>query len=128
MNRSKSQKLFYYQNPGVYNKKYAELVSTEEKTVRILKDFPETRNSDTELMFQFWYMFDNMSFSPAVAIAQKKLGSITPAETITRCRRYIQNELGLFLPTDEKVLENRKISSLAVKDWACSKVRMSWDA
>lgn len=44
------------------------------------------------------------------------LRSIASFETITRCRREVQNGLGLFLPTDPKVLLRRRIRQEAVSE------------
>lgn len=45
----------------------------------------------------------------------KDLGRVSSFETITRCRRHVQNTLGLWLPTDLDVALKRRIREDSVR-------------
>ena len=116
MKRSLKEKLFYYSQPGIYKKKIEELSECEEKVVWLFAKFPHLRDCDKCLLFEYWKCVDD--FYPQFLRDKEIIHKLTPAETITRIRRYIQNDLGLFLPTDSDVIKAREISELAVSDWA----------
>jgi len=118
MKRTIQQKIFYYSQDGLYKRKLEELENAEEKVAYILHHNVKSRNSDTELILLYW-----QSEGLYVNDFEMYYSNITPAETITRCRRHIQNDLNLYLPTDEEVIRARSISAEAVKEWALNKVK-----
>jgi len=78
---------------------------------RILENYPETTNCDNLLCLKFWdetrqieLNEDNNRF--IITILKKNIKNLTPAETITRCRRQLNAE-GIGLPTDESVYNKR---------------------
>jgi hypothetical protein len=114
MKRTKQQKIFYYTHHKIYSKKLNELHTTEEKVIKLLKENPHYRNCDKCLIMAFWFLVDGYNMQ----LDARTIHKLTPAETITRCRRYIQNDLFLFLPTDDEVKERREISQEAVREWS----------
>ena len=114
MRRTQEQKLFYYQQPGIYGKKIEELEETEVKVVRLLHDYPHYRNCDKCLIMGFWVLVDNFKG----VLSSDIIHGLTPAESITRARRIIQNDLGLFLPDDPDIIMARGICESAVRNWS----------
>lgn len=110
------EKIFFYTHPGLYKRKLEELRDTEQKVVWILNKYPSTRDSDQKLLFLFWQLNDNFTGVEDV--------ELTPAETITRCRRKINYDYGLYLPLNPAILEGRKISALVVREWALNRTKM----
>jgi len=123
MRRSIKQKIFYYTHPKLYQMMISSLKKTEEKVIWILKHFPETRNSDNLLLFMYWDKCDGLDADNF--LDEAVITKLTPSESITRCRRNIQNTYGMFLPTEESVLEEREIKQEAVRDWAIQEQKMS---
>lgn len=63
----------------------------DQEVKRVLRDYPETRDSDTELIFQVWEVY-GLELTPE----QKSIAKAIPkTESITRCRRKLQ-EQGLY--------------------------------
>jgi len=52
----------------------------------------------------------------SLPLANLKL--MTPSDSITRCRRKIQNEENRFWPTDPKVAKARNINMESWREWA----------
>ncbi len=78
----------------------------------VLRDDPRTRNSDTWLIFE---TLRAMGFK--VYIDFKQLKDMPSLETISRSRRYIQNEEGNYL-SDKGVEEQRQeLEKLNRKAW-----------
>lgn len=63
-----------------------------DRILKILEDKPATRNSDTELMLETWASF-GLYLSKEQA---ELLKSLPKLESITRARRTIQNDMGLY--------------------------------
>ena len=115
MRRKKEEKIFLYSQAKIFESKVRELENVEEQVVWLLHHYPKTRNSDLILLFKFWNFVEKLHCSD---LGDSFILTLTPAETITRCRRHIQNDLGLFLPTHESVIEVRNICQEAVRSWA----------
>ena len=111
MARTREESIFYYTSIP-YNKKIKELNRVKEKTAWILANYPFTRNSDKALIYQYWRIADEIE-----EVNEENFDELTIAESITRSRRYIQNDLNLYLPTDEEIIAGRRISEQAVRDW-----------
>ncbi len=123
MKRSLKEKIFYYSQSGLYRKKIESLRECEEKVIWLLAKYSHLRDCDKCLLFNYWAFVDGLDVLAGTTINTFSLNrelvhKLTPAETITRIRRYIQNDLGLFLPTDPDVIKAREISELDVHDWA----------
>jgi len=119
MRRTKQEKIFYYSQSGIYKKKLLELENTEQKVIWLLKYYPHLRDCDLCLIKYFHCQVDQWQGG----LLKEDIHSLTPEETITRCRRYIQNTLGLYLPTQEEVIEARKINEVAVRNWAINNLK-----
>ena len=113
MKRTREEKLFYYSQPGLYNKKIEELETAEEQVLHLLKHDPELRNDDTLLLFAYWRQIDGYKGE----LDQETLKGLTNFETIRRVRQKIQNEYYKFLPTKEDIIESRKICQKAIEAW-----------
>lgn len=126
MRRTDKQKKFYYSQPGLYEKKIEELREVEETVVWLLEKHVHARDCDKCLIWLYWALKDDISITPiktaAVYIDTTVIHRLTSPGTITRCRRKIQNDLGMFLPTDEEVREGRNITEQAYKDWATNRM------
>lgn len=80
-----------------------------DRILKILEDKPATRNSDTELMLETWASF-GLYLSKEQA---ELLKSLPKLENITRARRTIQNDLGLY-KASERIQKARmtKVSTI----------------
>jgi hypothetical protein len=114
MKRTREQKLFYYKATGIYTRKIQELETAEERVCWLFKYKEHLRNCTKCLIFNFWYHCD---FFRGGKITKDVVHGLTPPESITRAARHIQNDLGLWLPTEPSEIEARKISAQAVHDW-----------
>lgn len=96
-----------------------------DKVEYCLKNFPETRNSDVKLTNCIWVKFFNSYLLKVEDYCSNGLSQIHYAVKLTdlyeipredHIKRYRArfNERGLYLPTDEKVLKQRK---LLQKSW-----------
>lgn len=112
--RNKQQKLLYYVRPKFYDKLLNELEEVEEKVCWLLAKYKHFRNCDTCLLFYYWREVENWN----CLIVENIIHRLTAAETITRVRRYIQNDLHLWLPTDSEVILKRDIKKNVMCDWA----------
>lgn len=73
----------------------------DERVGLVLRDYPETRDSDTELVLRFWRRFQPETlnaWSPNRSL--DVLHDLERVDSITRSRRRIQNDLRLFEPTE----------------------------
>jgi len=101
MKKTIQQKLFYYDKANVHLRKIEELEKAEHKVMWLLRNMPHLRDCDKCLINNFWFKTEyTLSFHDRTA-----------AETITRSRRFIQNELKLCR-ADELVTEKRKEKQL----------------
>lgn len=79
----------------------------------VLRVMPMTRNSDVELTIQIWKLYRKefiVELSDGTeAVRLKDLFELPREDNVKRCRAKIQNEEGLYLPTDQAVAEARGI-------------------
>ena len=78
-----------------------ELIETHKDRVReLLSKYPQARDDDTVLYFMFAREYTNlMGFrveSPGQFANRVLRSEMPPSETLSRCRRKIQNEEGLY--------------------------------
>lgn len=82
------------------------------KILHCLEKYPQTRNSDIDLTTKVWYEFHNshlISINGKEYVSVLDLFELPREDHIKRIRAKIQNEQHLFLPTDEKILKQRKL-------------------
>lgn len=120
MKRTKQEKIFYYTMAGLYLKIINTLETLEEKICWLLKRYPKLRNSDRLLVFYYWIIADKFKGE----LVDETILKLTPAESITRIRRLIQNELNLFLPTEPTVREARDIAEKTWTEWIIKEKEM----
>lgn len=80
-----------------------------ENVVKLLEKHPNLRNDDTDLVIMYWKSFDKVNL-------QKPDYPITSPRTITRIRQKLQSK-GYFLPTDQKVIEERRKQKVRIRTW-----------
>lgn len=108
----------YLEEGNVYVKKIDSLIIAEEKVAWLMHRFPKLRDNDKLLIFYYWKHMDGFEGY----LDDQRILSLTSSGTITRVRRRIQNEYGLFLPKNEEVIRARKISQTAVRDWSVNRI------
>lgn len=89
--------------------------STRDKVETILRDYPDTRNSDKLLLKKFWEIFDARLFITNEAGAWlhvDQISNLTSAESIRRHRQMIQLD-GKYMATDG-VINNRRVKARKV--------------
>jgi hypothetical protein len=90
--------------------------NTEELVKQVLEEDVEARNNDKWLILMIWQKMQGIK----VFIPYQQVNDLIPAETITRCRRKIQNTNGEYLPTDPDVIKKRNIKQAAILNWVRS--------
>jgi len=88
-----------------------EIQKIKDVVEEILKEDTRARNSDTWLIFQ---TLRAMGFN--IFIDFKQLREMPSFETITRSRRYIQNNEGKYL-SDEQMIKLRKEQEIKHKEY-----------
>jgi len=91
------------------------LVKVKDKVKYILEKYPEARNDDRYL----WLMYVR-EFEPELSkyiryIPYNVLKNTISFETLRRTRQKIQNEEGLYLPTDPSVIKRRRRMESAMR-------------
>ncbi|HYO56358.1 hypothetical protein [Archangium sp.] len=71
----------------------------EQRVCIILRDFPETRDSDTALLIRYWRRFQPDTLLEWKPLELEALFELEKVESISRARRHIQNDLNLFQAT-----------------------------
>lgn len=87
--------------------------SIKNKVEAILREYPNTRNSDHLLLATYWQMFDRELIANNEAgdwIHISKVPELTSPESIRRYRQIIQGE-GKYLATDTVIKGRRKKAS-----------------
>jgi hypothetical protein len=110
--RTRDEKIFFYSQRTIYDRKIDEFDNSEIRVAWLLFHYVHLRNCDKCLIHYYWSFVDGLK-----EIDSSTIHGLTPAETITRCRRHIQNDLGFFLPSEQDVIDARSISQDAVRDW-----------
>lgn len=83
-----------------------ELKTTKQKVIYLLENYPLTRNNDFYLQLMFLRVFSNI---PIPYIEWEDIKEFSgKLESVRRVRQKIQNDDGMFLPTEEKVLARRR--------------------
>lgn len=80
----------------------------------LLRTKPETRNSDITLMIEVWQTYYSSYLKKGstgeVGVWLKDLYDLPREDNIKRIRAHFQNDLNLYLPSDEKVAIQRRIN------------------
>lgn len=98
--------------PTVHDLTQLEFPAAKALVRKHLTEFPNTRNSDKELMWRIWVKHQKLLIQDLEDFFKG-----LSAETITRARREIQNDEGVLLPTLAGVLVRRRIKESAIKDY-----------
>jgi hypothetical protein len=75
------------------------IATIEQRVCTILRDFPETRDSDTALLIRYWRRVQPDILLEWKPLELEALFELEKIESISRARRHIQNDLGLFQAT-----------------------------
>lgn len=92
-------------------------MNLKDKILFCLERYPETRNSDILLTRAVWYEFHNsklFEMNGKKAVLLESLMDLPREDHVKRIRAKIQNEEKRFLPTDLKILKQRK---LLAEEW-----------
>lgn len=106
-----------------------ELKHYKEKVLTILRDNENARNNDGSLYAYFiqkyckQYIVPDANGDPGVPL--KNFRHLPPMETLGRCRRIIQNDNNLYLPTLASVRKERRIKE---QNWREAEVREAKNA
>lgn len=79
-----------------------------DKVAFVLNYYPQSRNSDVELAYNFWNQFENETFDDG-KINKRQMFNLTKITSLTRARAKIQNEYKLFLADIEVRKYRRKL-------------------
>lgn len=95
-----------------------EAMKTQQKTAQemveeMLEHDEKARNNDLWLILQIWQRSQDIK----VFVPFNKLDEMISPETITRCRRKIQNTDKKWLPTKKEVAEKRGIKEEAMREY-----------
>jgi hypothetical protein len=81
--------------------------------LNILREIPETRNSDITLSIELWKRYHpeyiKKNNTGELGIWLKDLYNLPSQDNVKRIRALVQNEEGKFLPTSWEVAKQRKI-------------------
>ncbi len=92
----------------------------KDKVKHCLSKSPHTRNSDVALTLAVWLEFYSQKFTVidnSHLIDVKYLFELPREDHISRIRRIIQNNDGMYLPTSLKVVKARKINETKWEDY-----------
>jgi hypothetical protein len=84
----------------------------KDKILYCLKNNEKTRNSDIYLTIAIWATFykqDLLIKDNKIFVDVEKLFNLPREDSVKRIRSVIQNEEHLFLPTEKKIRDKRKI-------------------
>ena len=78
----------------------------------VLRDIPETRNSDITLTIEIWKRFypEKTIGGECSAVRFAQLYELPREDNVKRARAYFQNDKRLYLPTSEAVAKARGIN------------------
>lgn len=88
-----------------------EIESVRNLVVSVLKEDTRARNDDN------WLIYKVISRLTKIFISFEDFNKLPKFETIRRIRQKIQNEEGLYIPTDDKVIKRRKIKEGILRNY-----------
>jgi len=87
-------------------------MKTRDLVEEILRDYPLTRNNDIQLLLTVWWKLRPEAFCKNVngdfSVTVNAVKELPKESVIQRIRAHIQNDLKMYLPTDQTVVEQRK--------------------
>lgn len=93
------------------------IIREQETTKKLVKELMETdqrcRNDDLWLILQVWQRKQQIK----VFIPFDQMHEMIAPETITRCRRDVQNTDGELLPTDPRILLRRQVKEQTLREY-----------
>lgn len=92
-------------------KTLVEFNNTEDIVLHLLKTDERCRNDDK------WLTYRTIRFFTNIFIPFEDFKRFPSFETVSRARRKVQNQQGLFPPTDQEVIVKRKIRSDTIIHW-----------
>jgi hypothetical protein len=104
--KTKEEKDEYEKTELLSRLSHNNLTDINSKVAFVLNHFPNTRNSDINLITRFWKIFDEEILGGADYITFDQMYKVTRSNSIIRARAKIQNSYGLFL-ANEKVRRRR---------------------
>ena len=79
-----------------------------------LREIPETRNSDITLMIEIWKRYFpskmKMGATGEMGVWLKDLYELPRDDNVKRIRAHFQNDLNKYLPSDQKIVKQRRIN------------------
>lgn len=75
------------------------IYSLRDKVAYVLNNYPEARNSDIDLSWTYWSIFEGNIFKGGIS-NKEQLYNLTKINSLTRARAKIQNEYKLFQADD----------------------------
>jgi len=103
-------------------------IKLTEKVERVLRQFPETRNSDALLTIQIWKTYNDSQLITwkdwiSKYIKLETVLDLPREDTVKRVRAKLQNEKGLYLPTSIEVRKKRRINEESWHNWSMDSKR-----
>ena len=87
----------------------------------VLKNYPETRNSDITLMIKIWEVYYPSRVRKAqngqLGVYLSDLYELPREDNIKRIRAHFQNDLNRYLPTDPAVVKQRRINEVKWREY-----------
>ena len=99
-----------------------EFNNTYEIVKHILRHDERARNDDKWLIMKVWQEHQQIK----IYIPYDKISEMISPETITRCRRRIQNDEKEYLPTCNDVISRRGIRKEDIIEWVNSRNNLIW--
>jgi len=94
-----------------------EILNTKQRIENILSVNEKARNSDKWLCYLVFQEIAK-AHDKNIFIPFELFEKFPSFETVSRCRRKIQNKEGRLLPTDLDVISRRKVRERVFSDWA----------
>lgn len=88
-----------------------EHVLCKDLVLKILERVPQTRDDDMLLLLEVWN-----AQGVLIELNDVELSTMFSAESITRARRRVQNDEGLFLPSSAAVAKRRRINEELLRE------------
>lgn len=92
--------------PTYMTKSKQNILKLKEQTEYILNKYKASRNCDKALTWMVWNTFYNVTDS----VSYLKFLSVPSQSNITRYRAHFQNQLYLYVPTDELIAKHRHLN------------------
>jgi len=91
------------------NNLQVEFKTERDRVTVILAADERARNSDKWLVYKVWEQVARENGFKGIFVPFELFAKLPTTETITRSRRYIQHNLGLYPPTTQEIADRRKL-------------------